>query len=227
MEEITTISPSSDKPILTRYGLSQNSLDTLVVNAQAAFRSYKMSHPTLISRQDIVAKALAALNVEQDALAKELTEQMGRPIAVSSTFPRILEKPLLRHISGGRLLEREPLPITLPRTLLLNLWLSCSLYCLSHSLYYSLYYLLYHLRCHSPFESTQANGVIQYTAKEITTAVMRGQYLNTIASQVLDHDVPGTEEKGFKRYIRREPVGVVLIIFAWNVRQLTYHHRDF
>jgi acyl-CoA reductase-like NAD-dependent aldehyde dehydrogenase len=61
--------------------------------------------------------------------------------------------------------------------------------------------------------------VLQYTAKEITTAVMRGQYLNKVASQVLDHDVPGTEEKGFKRYIRREPVGVVLVIFAWNVRQ--------
>jgi Aldehyde dehydrogenase family len=124
MEEITTISPSSDKPILTRYGLSQDALDTLVVNAQAAFTSYKESHPTLISRQDIVAKALAALNVEQDALSKELTEQMGRPIAVSSTSPRILEKLLLRHISGGRLVEREPLPITLPGTFLLTLLLT-------------------------------------------------------------------------------------------------------
>lgn len=47
---------------------------------------------------------------------------------------------------------------------------------------------------------------------------MRGDYLNKIASQILDHDVPATEEPGFKRYIRREPVGVVLVIFAWNVR---------
>lgn len=137
VEEITTISPSTNQPILTRHGLSQSDLDTLVVDAQTAFQSYRKSHPTLASRQQIVAKALAAINEEQDVLAMELTEQMGRPIA--------------------------------------------------------------------------------YTAKEITTAVMRGTYLNKVASEVLDQDVPGVEEGGFKRYIRREPVGVVLVIFAWNV----------
>lgn len=82
VEEITTISPSTNRPIITRYGLSQDSLNELVVSAQAAFKSYKNSHPTLISRQDVVAKALTAIRSEQEELAKELTEQMGRPIAV-------------------------------------------------------------------------------------------------------------------------------------------------
>jgi acyl-CoA reductase-like NAD-dependent aldehyde dehydrogenase len=140
VEEITTISPSTNQPLLTRQGLSERDLDTLIINAQSAFKSYRKSHPTLASRQEIVAKALTAINEEQDVLAKELTEQMGRPIA--------------------------------------------------------------------------------YTAKEITTAVMRGTYLNKIASDFLDQDIPGVEEKGFKRYIRREPVGVVLVIFAWNVRSI-------
>ena len=138
VEQITTISPFTNQPILTRHGLSPSDLQTLVVDAQAAFRSYRSSHPTLASRQEIIAKALVEINAEQDVLAKELTEQMGRPIA--------------------------------------------------------------------------------YTAKEITTAVTRGTYLNKVASNVLEQDVPGVEEKGFKRYIRREPVGVVLVIFAWNVR---------
>ena len=67
-------------------------------------------------------------------------------------------------------------------------------------------------------ELTQQMGrPIAYTAKEITTAVKRGEYLNSIAAEVLDKDVPGQEEKGFKRYIRREPVGVILVLFAWNV----------
>lgn len=138
VEAITTISPSTNKPILTRHGLSQDDLDAMVANAQSAFTSYKKSHPILANRQEIVARALDFINAEQDVLSQELTEQMGRPIS--------------------------------------------------------------------------------YTAKEVTTAVMRGKYLNEIAGIVLDQDVPGVEEKGFKRYIRREPVGVVLVIFAWNVR---------
>lgn len=85
----------------------------------------------------MVAKALKLLSERKDVLAKELTEQMGRPIA--------------------------------------------------------------------------------YTGIEIDTAVKRGQHLNRIAGEVLAEDVPGDSEKGFKRFIRREPVGVVLIIFAWNV----------
>ena len=137
-ETLTTISPTTNRPILTRHGLSPEAINALPPTAQEAFKSYRKSHPTLASRQAVVKQALQSLLDKQDVLAKELTEQMGRPIA--------------------------------------------------------------------------------YTAKEISTAVKRGEYLSRIAGEILERDTPGDEEKGFKRYIRCEPVGVVLVIFAWNVR---------
>jgi acyl-CoA reductase-like NAD-dependent aldehyde dehydrogenase len=138
-EIITTISPTTNKPILTRHGLSPHEILQLGTTAQAAFKAFRKSHASLSSRQQIVSKALKLLLEKQDVLARELTEQMGRPIA--------------------------------------------------------------------------------YTAKEITTAVKRAEYMNSIAPEVLERDatIPGQAEEGFKRYVtRRDPVGVVLVIFAWN-----------
>ena len=60
---------------------------------------------------------------------------------------------------------------------------------------------------------------IAYTAKEVTTAVARGEYLLKISGECLK-DTVGESEKGFKRYIRKVPVGPVLILFAWNVGAL-------
>ena len=150
-EAITTISPSTNKPVLTRHAPSPQEISQLPHLAQTAFASFRRSHPNVQSRQDIVAKALQTLGKRQGALAKELTIQMGRPIA--------------------------------------------------------------------------------YTTIEITTAVKRGEYLNKIAAEVLEVDTPGEKEDGFKRYIRKGPVGVVLIIFAWNVCLhrlfLSMHAPDF
>lgn len=140
-ETLTTISPSTNQPIVTRKAASPEEIAKFPSIAQKAVVTYRESYPTLGSRQKIIAKALQLLHEKQDELAKELTEQMGRPIA--------------------------------------------------------------------------------YTAKEITTAVKRGEYLNSIAGDVLGQDVPGEEETGFRRFIRREPVGVVLVLFAWNVRLKT------
>lgn len=64
--------------------------------------------------------------------------------------------------------------------------------------------------------TTQMGRPIAYTAKEITTAIKRAVYLLKISDEVLQ-DVEGESEKGFKRFIRRAPVGPVLIIFPWNV----------
>ena len=61
----------------------------------------------------------------------------------------------------------------------------------------------------------QMGRPISYTEKEITTAVARGEYMLKISSQALA-DTPGEEEKGFKRWIRKTPVGPVLVLFAWN-----------
>ncbi|EAW14423.1 aldehyde dehydrogenase family protein [Aspergillus clavatus NRRL 1] len=136
-ETITTISPSTNRPIITRTGVSTDEIKHIPALAQDAYRSFSQS-TTLKQRQEIVARALDILEKKKDALARELTEQMGRPIA--------------------------------------------------------------------------------YTGVEIATAVKRSHYLTKISSGILGDEgvVPGEEEKGFKRFIKRKPVGVVLIIFAWN-----------
>lgn len=134
VETITTISPTTNEPILSRTGVSQADLDILPDIAADAFLSFRKT--SLAERQEIVKKALNLLLEKQDDLALELTVQMGRPIA--------------------------------------------------------------------------------YTAKEVATAVKRAEYLLKISDEALK-DTDGEAEKGFKRFIRKVPVGPVLIIFAWNV----------
>ncbi|KAF1994415.1 ALDH-like protein [Amniculicola lignicola CBS 123094] len=138
LETITTISPITNKPVVTRSGVSDADLQTIPEKATRAFDSFRRTG--LSERQAIVKKALKLLNERQDELAKEITEQMGRPIA--------------------------------------------------------------------------------YTPKEITTAVARGEYLLKISTDTL-RDTEGEAEKGFKRYIRKVPVGPVLIMFPWNYPYLT------
>jgi acyl-CoA reductase-like NAD-dependent aldehyde dehydrogenase len=64
--------------------------------------------------------------------------------------------------------------------------------------------------------TVQMGRPIAYTGKEISTAVKRGEYMLKISDEALK-DTEGEAEKGFKRFIRKIPVGPVLIIFAWNV----------
>ncbi|KAL9009782.1 MAG: hypothetical protein Q9173_005218 [Seirophora scorigena] len=132
-EVITTISPATNTPILTRNGLADSDIALLPTTATHAFNSYR--HTSLQQRKAIVAKALKLLNGRHHVLAKELAEQMGRPIA--------------------------------------------------------------------------------YGSKEIITAVDRGEYLLKICDDALK-DTQGEPESGFKRYIRKLPIGPVLILFAWN-----------
>lgn len=133
-EVITTISPSTNQPVLTRNGLSSSDVALLPAIAAQAFNDYRLT--ALGDRQGIVRKALQLINERQAVLARELTEQMGRPIA--------------------------------------------------------------------------------YSAKEITTAVARGQYLLEISGDALK-DTEGEPEQGYKRFVRKAPIGPVLILFAWNV----------
>jgi acyl-CoA reductase-like NAD-dependent aldehyde dehydrogenase len=62
----------------------------------------------------------------------------------------------------------------------------------------------------------QMGRPIAYTGKEVATAIKRAEYLLKISDEVLK-DTDGEAEAGFKRFIRKIPVGPVLIIFAWNV----------
>ena len=136
-ETITTISPITNQPIITRKGPSDEELLNLPQRAVEAFASF--SKTTLSQRQSIVKRALELLRERQDELARQLTEQMGRPIA--------------------------------------------------------------------------------YGTKEITTAAARGEYMLKISGDALS-DTPGESEDGFKRYIKKKPLGPVLVLFAWNVRSL-------
>jgi len=64
--------------------------------------------------------------------------------------------------------------------------------------------------------TVQMGRPVAYTGVEIATAVKRAEYLLKISDEALK-DTDGESEKGFKRFIRKVPVGPVLIIFAWNV----------
>jgi acyl-CoA reductase-like NAD-dependent aldehyde dehydrogenase len=76
---ITTISPITNQPILTHPEASPSELESIVQRSAAAFKTF--SKTTRESRKAIISKALDLLAAKQDELAKELTEQMGRPIA--------------------------------------------------------------------------------------------------------------------------------------------------
>ncbi|KAJ8129091.1 hypothetical protein O1611_g4540 [Lasiodiplodia mahajangana] len=133
VETITTISPTTNEPILTRNGVSASELEQIPTVAAEAFKTWRET--SLTDRTIIVKKALELLEKQKDQLAEEITVQMGRPIA--------------------------------------------------------------------------------YTAGEIATAIKRANYMIKISEETLK-DTEGDAEKGFKRFIRKVPVGPVLVIFAWN-----------
>ena len=134
VEVLTTISPTTNEPILTRNGISPSDLEQLPRVAAEAFKTWRET--SLTDRQIIVKKFLKLLADKKDDLGEEITVQMGRPIS--------------------------------------------------------------------------------YTGVEVTTAIKRGDYLVKISEDTLK-DTEGDAEKGFKRFIRKVPVGPVLVIFPWNV----------
>jgi acyl-CoA reductase-like NAD-dependent aldehyde dehydrogenase len=62
----------------------------------------------------------------------------------------------------------------------------------------------------------QMGRPIAYSRGEIATAIKRAEFLLKVSDECL-RDTDGEAENGFKRFIRKVPVGPVLIIFAWNV----------
>ncbi|KAM4056885.1 aldehyde dehydrogenase family protein [Hirsutella rhossiliensis] len=63
--------------------------------------------------------------------------------------------------------------------------------------------------------TVQMGRPIAFAATEVATAVKRGEYMLKISDEAL-RDTDGEPEKGFKRFIRKVPVGPVLVLFAWN-----------
>ncbi|KAJ9657288.1 hypothetical protein H2198_004411 [Neophaeococcomyces mojaviensis] len=78
-QPITTISPSTNQAILTRSSATTSQIAALPTTARKAFESFRKT--TLSSRIEIINRALKLLSDRQDVFARELTEQMGRPIA--------------------------------------------------------------------------------------------------------------------------------------------------
>ncbi len=67
----------------------------------------------------------------------------------------------------------------------------------------------------------QMGRPLRYTPSEITGGFQeRARYMIGIAETAL-RDVPAAEMEGFTRFIRREPLGVVLTIAPWNYPYLT------
>jgi acyl-CoA reductase-like NAD-dependent aldehyde dehydrogenase len=140
VQQLHTISPTTNKAIISRDEPSDAELKALPERSTEAFQSW--SKTELAERKKIVRKAIDLLLEKQDELAKELAEQMGRPIA--------------------------------------------------------------------------------YGGVEIKTAAKRADYMLKIAEDSLK-DTPGESEQGFTRYIKKVPVGPVLVIFAWNVSSQKNH----
>ncbi|KAG0232667.1 hypothetical protein BGW41_001757 [Actinomortierella wolfii] len=71
----------------------------------------------------------------------------------------------------------------------------------------------------------QMGRPIRYTPGEINGTLSRGQYMVDVAEEALkDVEIPDGAAgigAGFKRFIRKEPLGVVLIVAPWNYPYLT------
>ncbi|KAF7529212.1 hypothetical protein G7054_g9915 [Neopestalotiopsis clavispora] len=63
--------------------------------------------------------------------------------------------------------------------------------------------------------SEQMGRPISFSHKEIETMQKRADYLLDIAEEALS-SIPGRAESGYKRVIKKMPVGPTLIVFAWN-----------
>lgn len=67
----------------------------------------------------------------------------------------------------------------------------------------------------------QMGRPIRYTPAEITRGFEeRARYMTAIAPDTL-RDIPAQPKDGFQRFIRREPLGVVLVLAPWNYPYLT------
>ncbi|KAF9883922.1 hypothetical protein FE257_002665 [Aspergillus nanangensis] len=63
--------------------------------------------------------------------------------------------------------------------------------------------------------TAQMGRPIAYSEKEINTMRMRAEYLLSIADDSLAA-IPGQPESGFRRFVKKEPVGVTFVSGAWN-----------
>lgn len=80
--DIRTRSPSTNVVVFGRPGTSLEEARRVAKAAKDAFKSYQ--NAPLAERKAIVQKALDIIDAKKDQLARELTMQMGRPIAAGA-----------------------------------------------------------------------------------------------------------------------------------------------
>ncbi|KAJ5152728.1 uncharacterized protein N7482_009206 [Penicillium canariense] len=68
--------------------------------------------------------------------------------------------------------------------------------------------------------TTQMGRPVRYCAGEIKTAAIRAEHMIKIAQESLA-DLPGQPQEGFRRMVKRVPIGPILIASAWNYPYLT------
>ena len=66
----------------------------------------------------------------------------------------------------------------------------------------------------------QMGRPLRYTPGEVGGFEARARHMISIAEEAL-HDVVPKEQSGFNRFIRRDPLGVVLVVAPWNYPLLT------
>lgn len=131
---IRTISPITNKIVCEVPETTAEEARSIARASQDAFAEY--SRMPFQQRKDIVVRALKTVQERKMDLGRELTAQMGRPVAFSH--------------------------------------------------------------------------------KEIETMQKRADYLLETAEEALA-SIPGKPEPGFDRFVKKVPIGPVLVIFAWNV----------
>ena len=141
---ICTISPSTNKVVCEVPETTADEARSITRASQDAFVEW--SRTSFQQRKDIIIRALGTIQERKMVLGKELTAQMGRPVAFSH--------------------------------------------------------------------------------KEIETMQKRADYLLETAEEALQ-SIPGKLEAGFQRWVKKVPIGPVLIIFAWNVSLLRAPSRNF
>jgi acyl-CoA reductase-like NAD-dependent aldehyde dehydrogenase len=90
VETITTISPTTNEPILSRNGVSTSDLEAIPKVAAEAYITWRQT--SLVDRTIIIRKALQLLETQKDQLAEELTVQMGRPITYTGVESKNLPR---------------------------------------------------------------------------------------------------------------------------------------
>lgn len=89
-EIINTISPSTDKVVLTINGTSLSQAQQIASKSTQAFASWKTT--ALADRKAIISKGLGLIQERKEKLGLELSQQMGRPIAFSAKEIETMQK---------------------------------------------------------------------------------------------------------------------------------------